>query len=660
MTPRLFSALTLTLAALVAPLPAQTSPVPPDDAVARVLAEETRDPLERVNRGSFWLNHRVILGLIEIPARGYRRITPNFLREGIDNFATNLTGPRRILNNLFQGSWRRAGTESKRFLANTTIGLLGLFDPATDWWEIPFHDEDFGQSLGRHGLPPGAPLEAPLLGPSNPRDLLAGVVDWLMNPLSYVPGAGLVVRFNGFSMRLAEYDSALRSVDDPYVAFRDLSTLSREGAVRDFAAAPPPPPSVEVPPPPFAGADRAVADSATRLDHFPDLDRHSSSLLAFLFEPEDINFFLRARERNVPMTATGRELPVRLWRNGTGSPVVFILPGLGAHPAAGGVVALAELHFNEGCTVVALPSTFHAEFSRNASSVPLPGHVEIDARDTHQAMLDVLDWLHTRYDYPPDVPALVVGQSYGGLHALVISELDRRAGHPRFTGFLALNPSINMEHGVETLDRLFEAEYLPADPGGEDPRIASLLRASQLFRRPRQMGEAPPAVRADDAMFGIGVYFRMRLRDALFETQRRQDLGVLRTPASGWRREPRYEEIMAIGFGDYAREFLTPHFGEPSVESLFARGDLRRLQSGLAGNDRVRVIHTADDFLLGPGDLAFLRETLGDRLTLFDRGGHCGNYHMPQVQRAFREQARALLDLAPPGAGLSPAVAARR
>src|SRR6185436_14045554 len=107
------------------------------------------------------------------------------VRTGIKNIGINLTYPGRLLNNLLQGKWTGAGDETLRFAYNTTIGLGGFFDMATQR-NIPRSDADFGQTLGKWGWRPQFYLMLPIFGPSNDRDVVGLAADTASNPLTYL------------------------------------------------------------------------------------------------------------------------------------------------------------------------------------------------------------------------------------------------------------------------------------------------------------------------------------------------------------------------------------------------------------------------------------------------------------------------------------------
>ena len=143
------------------------------------------DPLEPVNRGTFWVNNSLDRALFDPLTRVYRFITPNAFREAVQRFLLNLNSPAVLANDLLQGQWRGAGTTTERFLINTTVGLAGFFDPA-GCWGIERHHADFGQTLARWGVPSGPYLMIPILGPTTARDGLGDVVGLAFRPTTYI------------------------------------------------------------------------------------------------------------------------------------------------------------------------------------------------------------------------------------------------------------------------------------------------------------------------------------------------------------------------------------------------------------------------------------------------------------------------------------------
>ncbi|WP_407315647.1 VacJ family lipoprotein [Pseudomonas sp. nanlin1] len=135
------------------------------------------DPLENLNRRVYHFNYRfdewVFLPVVD----GYRYVTPRFVRSGVSNFFSNLGDVTNLVNSLLQFKGKRSLDITGRLVMNTTVGIFGLWDPAT-MVGLNKQSEDFGQTLGFYGVPGGAYVMLPFLGPSNLRDTGGLVFDF--------------------------------------------------------------------------------------------------------------------------------------------------------------------------------------------------------------------------------------------------------------------------------------------------------------------------------------------------------------------------------------------------------------------------------------------------------------------------------------------------
>ena len=236
--------LSLGLAGLMlAALSACASVPPASDPVAVKEYEARNDPLEPMNRYFFEVNKGLDMLLIHPFSEFYRVGVPDPIQDRIHYFLQNLTSPVTFANDLFQGNGTIAGHTLTRFLINSTLGVGGLFDVATDWG-FPYHSEDFGQTLAVHGVGAGPYLMVPLIGPSNPRDLVGRVVDSFLDPLTYVTGgignpnhlqliryAATVIDFR--TRNRQAIDDLYKNSLDPYAALRDIYRQHRAQEIRN-------------------------------------------------------------------------------------------------------------------------------------------------------------------------------------------------------------------------------------------------------------------------------------------------------------------------------------------------------------------------------------------------------------------------------------------
>ena len=132
---------------------------------------QTKDCFEKVNRGIFVFNQALDGAVFEPLAKGYRKL-PVPIRRGTSNFLTNLSTLITVPNNLLQGEFKKAGENTLRFAVNTTLGILGIFDPASGLGFADLEKEDYGQTLARWGVGEGCYLVLPILGPTTARDAI--------------------------------------------------------------------------------------------------------------------------------------------------------------------------------------------------------------------------------------------------------------------------------------------------------------------------------------------------------------------------------------------------------------------------------------------------------------------------------------------------------
>lgn len=159
----------------------------PNDAEAVAEYAKINDPAEPTNRAIFEINRGLDGALLKPVAKFYRDVTPQFFQDRINDMLDNLRSPVIFINDLLQGELKRAMATAVRFMVNSTFGLLGLNDIATEMG-LEGHDEDFGQTLAVWGVPEGPYVMLPLFGPSNPRDTIGIIVDFLADPFNIWAG----------------------------------------------------------------------------------------------------------------------------------------------------------------------------------------------------------------------------------------------------------------------------------------------------------------------------------------------------------------------------------------------------------------------------------------------------------------------------------------
>jgi phospholipid-binding lipoprotein MlaA len=199
------------------------------------------DPWEKTNRDTFDFDIRLDHAVARPIAKGYREVVPEVARDGVHDFLTNLNSPVVLANDVLQGDGEKATNTFGRMVINSTVGIGGLIDVATKMG-IPYHDNDFGITLGKAGTAEGSYLVLPFVGPQPPRDLLGAAIDNAFDPLTYGRWHGkdtqMVIRFgmgvlDSRTSQLDAVETIERSSIDFYATTRNLYRQSRNAKIND-------------------------------------------------------------------------------------------------------------------------------------------------------------------------------------------------------------------------------------------------------------------------------------------------------------------------------------------------------------------------------------------------------------------------------------------
>jgi phospholipid-binding lipoprotein MlaA len=211
------------------------------DAVAEF--KQANDPLEPTNRFLYRVNNALDDYVLRPAAIAYRDALPEAVRNSIHNALNNLSTPVKLGNDMLEGEPRLAGNSYMRFLINSTAGVFGIFDPATNWG-YPDHDNDFGLVFAIWGVPEGPYLFLPLLGPSNPRDGIGRGIGTYADPFGRFGEGAIVTGLQWGRWGIDVVDERSRVLDtvasikrtalDPYATFRSLWRQHREAQVENI------------------------------------------------------------------------------------------------------------------------------------------------------------------------------------------------------------------------------------------------------------------------------------------------------------------------------------------------------------------------------------------------------------------------------------------
>ncbi|NVK17293.1 MAG: VacJ family lipoprotein [Methylocystaceae bacterium] len=202
--------------------------------------DEDNDPLEGLNRAVFGFNQVIDTWFLRPAATLYRGLMPPPIQEGIHNMLANLSSPVILLNDILQGEGERAGDTIARFAINSTVGVLGFGDPASEMG-YKKHKEDFGQTLAVWGAGEGPYIVLPIFGPSNPRDTVGLVVDYFTDPINiwanntdrenHMIGRSIVSAVDSRAYYYDAIEDIRTNSLDPYASYRSFYRQNRDAEI---------------------------------------------------------------------------------------------------------------------------------------------------------------------------------------------------------------------------------------------------------------------------------------------------------------------------------------------------------------------------------------------------------------------------------------------
>jgi len=218
-----------------------------DDFEDETTVKKVYDPFESYNRIMTSFNDKLITNVLTPVAKGYKKVLNIEVRKSVSNFFKNIYYPPRVVNNVLQGKFKNSFDETQRFVINTTIGVLGFFDPAKSYFHIKAHPEDLGQTLGFYGVGSGPHIVLPLFGPSNLRDMTGMYGDSYLSVIDYKDrnwvtltdtwGEYLSVKsyenINEFSLNIQNYSKLKEDVVDLYPYLRDVYEQHRDKMIKE-------------------------------------------------------------------------------------------------------------------------------------------------------------------------------------------------------------------------------------------------------------------------------------------------------------------------------------------------------------------------------------------------------------------------------------------
>ena len=335
------------------------------------------------------------------------------------------------------------------------------------------------------------------------------------------------------------------------------------------------------------------------------------------------------------------------------APLIFVIAGTGAGFNSDKMLTLQSTFYQAGFHVVSISSPTHANFISSASQSMTPGVLKDDARDLYRVMQQIWEQIQGETEVSD---FYLTGYSLGGTQSAFVSMLDEEQKVFNFRKVLMINPSVNLYSSVRLLDHMLD-DNIPGGAAGAGEFLRQVLDKFAtiyahgdfikfdhefLYNIYRGLPEPPKDANLKAL---IGISFRISSSNMIFASDVMTDYGfvvpkglVLDNSDS---LAPYLRTLTFISFEKYLDEFLVPaaQARDPKVtrQAVIDGSGLKSIEAYLKRADKVGVLTNADDIILAPGDLEYLRQQFGARATIFPRGGHCGNIAHREVAAAMTQ-----------------------
>ncbi len=346
-----------------------------------------------------------------------------------------------------------------------------------------------------------------------------------------------------------------------------------------------------------------------------------------------------------------REVPDILWYNrelryslapqeGAAS-LVFVIAGTGAGFNSPKMQVLQRALYGGGFHVVSISSPTHPNFITAASTSGIPGHLLEDSQDLYRVLR--LIWLQIQEKKEVQVIDFhLTGYSLGAAQAAFLAKLDDEQGDFGFKKVLMINPPVSLYKSTTILDEMLVNNI----PGGIEQFPDYFDRVFHAFSKTYKEGDfvnfggdflyhayKENQPENEDLAALIGTSFRISASSMFFTSDVVTNAGYIKPKnlelSTGDSVTDFFKVSGRISFLDYFRELFTPHFQNkyPDIteQMLIDNLSLNRLEKFLRDNPRIGLVHNADDIILAPGELDYLRDVFEERAKIYPHGGHCGN-----------------------------------
>ncbi len=617
-----------------------------------------QDKFENYNRKMFAFNLGLNKYAIKPIHTVWASIMPKYGIERIQSVYKNIEYPKRVISCLIQKDFKASGTETVRFLTNTTLGLGGMFDPAKKFFKIEPVDEDIEQALSKCNMKSGPFLVLPVLAATSPRNITGRLLDTALNPTTYVATpilalvkAGLTVNRTSYVQPLVEMIESTYA--DPYEIARKLYGIERhikcanldrnevlnntikevnsedcEIALLDneenevLTAA-------EVL---YGGVDNAVLKSyesdtiplmadIVLFDYNPQSPVIDSMRTALFDLPEikksmwaefslwNRSFCNRIKTSSVNIAPEKENYKFKyIMQHDKNSPLAIIYPSIGEGITSYHSAVLAKIFYDAGYSVIIQGSHFQWEFVKSMPDGYIPGIPERDAKQLIDVTGKIISKLEEKYECEFKNKVLL-GTSFGALTTLFIANLESQNPILNIGKYISICPPVELVYAMEQVDK-----NMTEDSKDLKERVAlTAAKVAKLMNETDKTNIKTLPFSHDEAKIITSFIMHQKLSDLVYtieNTSRCKNCTDI------------YKNINQMNYRAYVDKYLLND--EFKLEDLKYTSSLHSISDYLKNNNNYKIYHSLNDYLTNQSQLKKLKQYSGSKTVLLDNGAHLG------------------------------------
>lgn len=648
------------------------------------------DKYEKINRKIFAFN----LGLNKYAIRPVHilwcSVMPEYGIERIQTAYKNIEYPKRLVSTLIQKDFKSSGTETLRFLANTTIGIGGMFDPAKRYFKLEPVNEDMEQALTKCKCNSGSYIVLPVMNGTTARGIAGKILDTSLNPTTYVGTPILAMVKAGLTVNRTSYIQPLikmieSNYADPYEIARKMygidnyikcsnldrkevlengfkeientpelvqNTLDMRGKTNIETANSKEKLTVTDIVKGGANIDNIILQSYNSdnsqlmadmlLEDYKPQNPVVDSMRTALFDMPEVDasmwnelsvwnrcFSKKIKTASVNITPNRADYNFKyIMQKDKNSPVAIIYPSIGEGITSRHSVILAKIFYDEGYSVIIQGSHFQWEFVKSMPQGYAPGIPSVDAEYLKTVTGKIIEKLENKYNCKFSEKT-VIGTSFGALTTLFLANSEFKNNTLNITKYISICPPVELVYAMEQVDKNSEEWNQNPDNLKETAAItaAKVVQLTDMKDTAKDLELENLPFTEEEGKLITGFIMHQKLSDLIFTIEN--------IPKN--KKTDIYTAINNMNYRDYTEKYLL-NGTHKTLEDLRNESSLLSISDFLQNSTNYKIYHSLDDYLVNTKQLKQLKIRTGKKTLLLSNGAHLGFLYTPEFLKDLKQE----------------------